>query len=174
MVLRFWVYALVVVVLSAGSLRLGTITPPEAATSCAAGLLLWTVLEYLMHRFAFHGFAPHYEHHREPANPTYILAPWRLSLGGGGLVWLLLRAITGSGTQASLVTAGVLTGFLGYELLHLRIHSRHKGGRLLRALRKYHFHHHFADDRVCYGVTSPVWDVVFGSLPQRRRVRSEA
>jgi len=133
-----------------------------------AGWLLWTALEYLMHRFAFHGFAPHWEHHAEPGDPQFIVAPLLLSLPMAAAIWLLCWLAMGSPIEAGLAVAGVIAGYLAYELVHLRIHSRAAGGPLLRALRRYHYYHHFADDRVCYGVTTPVWDAVFASLPKRK------
>lgn len=130
-----------------------------------AGLLLWTGIEYLMHRFAFHGFAPHWQHHEQPKERKYIVAPLMLSLpvaaGMGLVLWLTGRS--------ELVVSGVIAGYLAYELVHLRIHSAAAGGRVLRALRRYHYYHHFADDHVCYGVTTPLWDAVFASLPPRTR-----
>lgn len=36
----------------------------------------------------------------------------------------------------------------------------------MRQLRRYHLGHHYRDDTVAYGVTTPLWDFVFGS---RRR-----
>ena len=132
------------------------------------GLLLWTILEYLMHRFAFHGFAPHYDHHAEPTQESYLLAPLWLSMSMAAALWLLLALATGSFSRAAAVMAGVIAGYLLYEAVHLRIHRPVSGGPVLRALRRYHFYHHFADDRVCYGVTSPLWDVVLGT---RRRAQ---
>ena len=64
------------------------------------------------------------------------------------------------------VICGVIAGYIAYEAIHLRIHSARRGGRLLQALRRHHFYHHFNNDRVCFGVTSPLWDLIFGSAPQ--------
>ena len=126
-----------------------------------AGLLLWSAIEYLMHRFAFHGFAPHWEHHQYPTEAKYILAPFPLSLPMTAGLWLLFWGISHSTAVPGMILTGIWAGYLAYELVHLRIHSTAPGGKLLRALRRYHYRHHFADDTVCYGVTSPVWDVVF-------------
>jgi sterol desaturase/sphingolipid hydroxylase (fatty acid hydroxylase superfamily) len=30
-------------------------------------------------------------------------------------------------------------------------------------VRKHHFHHHFENPKMNHGVTTPVWDLVFGS-----------
>jgi sterol desaturase/sphingolipid hydroxylase (fatty acid hydroxylase superfamily) len=65
----------------------------------------------------------------------------------------------------ALVEAGAVTGYLAYEALHIVIHSERPGGAMLRALRKHHYYHHFADDTKCYGVVTPFWDRIFGSLP---------
>ncbi|MCW5982033.1 MAG: sterol desaturase family protein [Bryobacteraceae bacterium] len=169
MTVRLWVYGPLVACAWWLSVRSGAVGASSAAAYFAAGVALWTALEYLMHRYAFHGFAPHYEHHRDPADRRHILAPLWLSLSGAGALWLLLWPATGSAARAALIATGVIAGYLGYELIHLRLHSGRRGGRILRALRKRHFHHHFADERVCYGVTSPLWDVVFGTLPAEPR-----
>jgi 4-hydroxysphinganine ceramide fatty acyl 2-hydroxylase len=156
---RLWVF---------GSLFLVAIVWGIAAGELAAlplaflgGVLLWTAIEYLMHRFAFHGFAPHWEHHEDPTAVKYILAPFPLSLSFSAGLWLAFWLAFRSTTLPGLVLTGVWTGYLAYEALHLRIHSTASGGKLLRDLRRYHFRHHFANDQVCYGVTSPLWDVVF-------------
>lgn len=133
--------------------------------AAASGLALWTLLEYFIHRFAFHGFLPHWQHHEEPRDPQYIVAPLWLSGGTSAVLFLLLRVATGSWARGGLTIAAIVAGYLAYEAIHLRIHSEAAGGRWLRALRRWHYYHHFADDRYCYGVTSPVWDRVFGSRP---------
>jgi sterol desaturase/sphingolipid hydroxylase (fatty acid hydroxylase superfamily) len=139
------------------------------AALLAVGLLAWTIVEYLMHRLAFHGFAPHSQHHAQPADRAYILAPLWLSTSAAlalfGVFWLVTR----SWTAGASIISGVIAGYIAYEVIHLRIHSAERGGALLRALRKHHFYHHFSSDRVCFGVTSPLWDLVFGSVPGNRR-----
>ncbi len=149
--------------------RLGGI---GAAGAFTAGLFLWTALEYLMHRFAFHGFAPHWEHHERPTEAKYILAPLGLSLPMAGAIFGVLWAAAGPGVAAAVV-AGVLAGYLVYEAVHLRIHSQAAGGAMLRALRRNHYYHHFAKDTKCYGVTSPLWDLILASAdkPGRSPVR---
>lgn len=159
MALRLWVF---------GSLGVAAIGWGVAAGEGVAvvpamlsGILLWTAIEYLMHRYAFHGFAPHWEHHAEPMAEQYILAPLPLSLAVTAGLWAVLWLASRSTALPGLVLAGVWVGYLAYEGIHLRIHSNAAGGSLLRALRRYHYRHHFADDTVHYGVTSPLWDVVF-------------
>jgi sterol desaturase/sphingolipid hydroxylase (fatty acid hydroxylase superfamily) len=132
------------------------------------GLLAWTIIEYLLHRLAFHGFAPHYEHHAFPTDPVYIVAPLWLSLSSTAVLLALFSLAAGSLAAGASIVAGVIAGYMAYEAIHLRIHSPAAGGKLLRALRKHHYYHHFASDRVCFGVTSPLWDWIFRSVPLER------
>jgi sterol desaturase/sphingolipid hydroxylase (fatty acid hydroxylase superfamily) len=131
----------------------------------AAGLVMWTLLEYGIHRFAFHGFLPHYQHHEDPRDVKYIVSPLWLSGGTSLALWAVIRVPSGSWARSGLTLAAIIAGYLVYEAVHLRIHSNARGGSLLRELRKRHYYHHFADERYCYGVTTPVWDRVFGSQP---------
>jgi sterol desaturase/sphingolipid hydroxylase (fatty acid hydroxylase superfamily) len=137
-------------------------------TAVAAGLALWTLLEYGIHRFAFHGFLPHYQHHDDPKDLKYIVSPLWLSGGTSLLLFALLRIPAGSWARSGLTLAAIIAGYLFYEGLHVRIHANEAGGPWLRELRKRHYYHHFADERYCYGVTTPIWDHVFGSYPQSR------
>lgn len=129
-----------------------------------SGLLIWTAVEYLMHRFIFHsGFPAHWAHHEEPTEPKYILAPLLLSIPVAAALFGVLWLATRSSAHAGLMIAGVVSGYLAYEELHLRIHANVPGGPILRTLRRLHFYHHYADDSRCYGVTSPLWDIVLSS-----------
>ncbi len=166
MLVRLWVFVPVFVAALALGAIAGRVSPLRGLLDFFAGLLVWTLLEYLMHRFAFHGFAPHYQHHADPADRVYILAPLWLSTVVAALLWLLFWWI--AGWASGFLIAGVVAGYLAYEAIHLRIHGSHPGGPVLRALRKHHYYHHFADERACFGVTSALWDRVFRSTPQRR------
>jgi sterol desaturase/sphingolipid hydroxylase (fatty acid hydroxylase superfamily) len=148
---------------------------PAVWVACLAiGLALWTAVEYLMHRWVLHRLAPHYQHHEQPEALEYIFAPLWLSGVSAVVLWALLALAAGSWQLAALVMAGTVSGYLFYEALHVRMHSAAAGGPLLRTLRKHHFYHHFADDTRCYGVTTPVWDYVFGTIPFQRAAAETA
>ncbi len=168
MLVRLGIFGPLAVAAVAWALGTGRAGWMGMAGAFAAGLFFWTALEYLMHRFAFHGFAPHWEHHERPTEAKYILAPLGLSLPVAGGIFGVLWAAAGAGVAAA-VLAGVLTGYLAYEAVHLRIHSQAAGGVLLRALRRNHYYHHFANDTKCYGVTSPLWDVILASAAKSGR-----
>lgn len=57
-----------------------------------------------------------------------------------------------------------MIGFYGvYELMHRRDHTHAGFTAYGRWLRRHHFRHHLVDARTNFGVTSPIWDVVFGT-----------
>jgi sterol desaturase/sphingolipid hydroxylase (fatty acid hydroxylase superfamily) len=146
----------------------GRLSLAAGLASFAGGLVLWTLLEYFIHRFAFHRLAPHFKHHEFPADRRYIFAPLWFSLMSAAVLWVLLALAARSWAIGALVEAGSMTGYLAYELLHIVIHSDRPGGAVLRGLRRHHYYHHFADDTKCYGVVTPFWDRVFCSMPPAR------
>ncbi len=63
--------------------------------------------------------------------------------------------------------AGLLSGYILYEFLHLGAHA-HWRVPGLRYMHRQHLMHHFGDSQRTFGVTSPLWDWVFGTLPPKR------
>lgn len=164
-----------VVLLGFGALRLG-IGDWAWLLWLAAGLLLWTLIEYGMHRFVFHYWAPkvrprqvppHLRHHETPREAEFILTPISFSLPMAAVVAGGLRLALGSWERAATVIAGVIAGYLAYEILHLRMHTSSSSGALIQWMRRHHFRHHFIDPDACFGVTTPLWDVVLRTFPQR-------
>jgi len=43
--------------------------------------------------------------------------------------------------------------------------------KLGKKLREHHMRHHFQDHRYGFGVSSPIWDHVFRTVPRSRRVQ---
>ena len=57
--------------------------------------------------------------------------------------------------------AGVIVGYLSYEVVHYAIHRSRWFRHLFRPWVRNHLYHHHKDDSRCFGVTSPLWDWVF-------------
>ncbi len=139
-----------------------------------AGLVTWTLLEYLLHRFAFH--APtrflgrrHVAHHADVATRRLTpAAPLPVALVSAAAIFASHRL---AGRAGLLFIAGLLAGYLAYELIHYAVHYWRLESGWFRALKRYHLSHHFQSARVRFGVSSPLWDLVFGTyrLPVRRR-----
>ena len=137
----------------------------------ALGLLAWTLTEYLFHRFLLHGMQPfkgwHAVHHQKPMalifTPTLLSAALML-----GLVFLP-ALLAGGMWRASALTLGMLIGYLVYGLAHHATHHWRSGNAWLKKLKLWHAMHHHAAQPGCYGVTSPLWDHVFGSTGRAAR-----
>jgi dihydroceramide fatty acyl 2-hydroxylase len=139
------------------------------ASLFAAGLgaASWTLAEYLLHRFVFHGTSATrlgaQEHRRHHAQVDYFAPWWQKALAGLAAIAVILPlAIVASGAAiGSSFTGGFIGMYLLYEVLHRRAHTHPPTGPYGRWRRRNHFAHHFVDPRRGQGVTTPVWDWVF-------------
>lgn len=137
--------------------------------SLVAGAATWTLVEYLLHRFVFHGSSPKalgaVEHRQHHARPDYFAPWWQKALAAVAVTAAMLPAVAfAAGIAISLCfTLGFIAMYLLYEVLHRRAHTHPPRGPYGRWRRRNHFAHHFADPRRAHGVTSPVWDRVFGT-----------
>src|SRR6185503_15720907 len=91
------------------------------------GILIWTLLEYLLHRFVFHRFrgivgAFHHEHHGAPRNLTFLFVRPQFSIGVSLLLIAALWAVTRDIAWTMEFMAGIWAGYLYYESVHYRIH----------------------------------------------------
>ncbi|HKH16178.1 MAG TPA: sterol desaturase family protein [Solirubrobacteraceae bacterium] len=142
------------------------------------GYAVWTLTEYWLHRVVFH-FEPerglgarlhwmiHGVHHDHPNDPLRLVMPPSasvpLALLFAGLFWLVL------GSHWWLpFTAGFLSGYLAYDMIHYHVHHHRPRTRVGRRLRELHMRHHFQDDERGFGVSAPYWDHVFGTPPEKR------
>jgi sterol desaturase/sphingolipid hydroxylase (fatty acid hydroxylase superfamily) len=138
------------------------------------GIVWWTLLEYLLHRFAFHARnrffgRRHLRHHADVDVRALAVAPAASMLLGGLANGAALVGLFGKGS-GGLAFAGMMTGYVAYELTHYGVHYVKLDAAWFRALKRYHLSHHFQAPHARYGVTSPLWDLVFGTfrLPHRR------
>ena len=75
--------------------------------------------------------------------------------------------------------SGFIVGYLGYDYVHYYTHFARPTSWIGKGLRKRHLQHHFAFGDRWYGVSSPIWDYVFGTYVKegersRRRDASES
>jgi sterol desaturase/sphingolipid hydroxylase (fatty acid hydroxylase superfamily) len=150
----------------------GSVGVPGGLGLFAAGLVTWTLCEYLLHRYLFHWdldlpavkwfvFLIHGNHHDSPNDPLRDLMPLSVSLPVAGLVWgLSVMALGDAGTWAFL---GWITGYVLYDVVHYACHQWPMRGRLGAALKRHHMRHHYVDEGRNFGISSMIWDGVFGS-----------
>ncbi len=142
------------------------------------GVLAWTLLEYVLHRTVFHlvpradfssklrQFMMHGYHHEFPNDPWRLVAPPLMSWPIAFVVWLLYRLALGP----DLVWAafgGTCAGYLAYDWTHYYTHHFTPKTALGRYLRRNHMIHHFANADANHGISSPLWDFVFGTFQAR-------
>jgi sterol desaturase/sphingolipid hydroxylase (fatty acid hydroxylase superfamily) len=140
---------------------------------CAAGVMVWTLLEYLLHRFVLHQvpvFADmHTVHHASPR--AFVGTPTWLTLAALWLVFFFPAWWGLSFNAASGLISGVMLGFLWYGILHHVVH--HRRPRLLALLMPEcavrHSRHHYSSQAGNFGVTTPLWDYLFGTTVGGRR-----
>jgi dihydroceramide fatty acyl 2-hydroxylase len=150
----------------------------ESVLLVLAGLFLWTLAEYWLHRKLFHWepdhpigsrmhFIIHGVHHDHPNDKMRLVMPPGASIPLALLFFGAFWLVFGSPT-AYPIFAGFLVGYLTYDYMHYYLHHFVPKSNLGKRLREQHMRHHFQDHRYGYGVSSPILDVVFGTLPRKR------
>jgi 4-hydroxysphinganine ceramide fatty acyl 2-hydroxylase len=138
--------------------------------SFCGGVLLWTLLEYVIHRWCFHyeprsgwgrklHFIVHGVHHGYPNDSSRLVMPPSVSLPLAFLFYTLLTLLFGRAGWP--VCAGLVFGYVCYDAIHYATHHFSMTSRIGAALKACHLRHHFEDDHAGYGVSSPLWDYVF-------------
>lgn len=135
------------------------------------GLFIWTITEYLLHRFVFHmelkskigariHFIFHGVHHDYPSDSRRLVMPPSVSIPLATLFFFLFRFLIG---EVSVIPffAGFLTGYLFYDITHYAVHHFNMHSKFWLAIKNHHIKHHFQDPDKGYGVSSPIWDYVF-------------
>ena len=142
-----------------------------------AGALWWTLFEYLAHRFFFHldrwvpraqplTFLFHGCHHVDPQDATRNLMPFLTTVPLFGAHLAILMMIFSQPLALGLAGAIGLT-YVAYDTIHYVSHQCQPRGPLLRYLKAHHMFHHFRDETTNFGVSSPLWDWVFGTRAAR-------
>ena len=130
------------------------------------GSLAWTLTEYLVHRFDGHGFRrlipSHLLHHQDPLNYEVIHTP-KSTLLLVIAIWTGLGALAGGWLHALIFGTAFVLAYRYYEWLHDTLHESEPSNWYGRWARRHHFFHHFHDPRMNHGVTTSLWDVVFGT-----------
>jgi sterol desaturase/sphingolipid hydroxylase (fatty acid hydroxylase superfamily) len=137
--------------------------------NAGAGAAAWTLIEYVLHRWAFHHvrwFRRYHELHHEKPNshvgaPSFFFLPASISL-------IFVPVSRLSPLAASGLTGGVILGYTSYILVH---HASHfyvgSRGSYFYRTRLRHLRHHFGDPNGNFGVTTGIWDRLFGTALER-------
>jgi dihydroceramide fatty acyl 2-hydroxylase len=164
--------ALIPFAYAVGFLRLGIF---DCVGLALLGFVTWTLTEYWLHRTLFHSrfkgpqgervhFLIHGVHHRWPKDRYRLVMPPAVSIS---LYFVFLGSFTlifGPHFRWPFLS-GFAVGYMVYDMSHFAIHHMHPLTARGKRLRRHHLLHHFKDPRQRFGVSTMVWDWVFGTMP---------
>ncbi len=141
-----------------------------------SGVVFWTLLEYMLHRFLGHVHkgknffkSEHLTHHIK----VNYFAPASKKAMAALVVTIILFFVIQI-FMGILLTAAFLLGLIGmyllYEMTHYRYHSKEPVAMPFIVLRKHHFYHHFHNPKTNFGVTTRFWDRMFGTFVRVEKV----
>jgi sterol desaturase/sphingolipid hydroxylase (fatty acid hydroxylase superfamily) len=144
----------------------------------AAGMFVWTFFEYVLHRFIFHLVAEsvrgkriiyilHGNHHEFPRDRERLFMPPLPSLIIASIFFFVWYAMMRE--YAFLFFPGFILGYLIYGTAHYAIHAWNPPFRWMKPLWRNHHLHHYKNDHKGFGVSSTLWDRVFGTMFDLRR-----
>ncbi|GMU46429.1 MAG: hypothetical protein AMXMBFR26_12110 [Porticoccaceae bacterium] len=152
------------------ALVLDGLSPLQLVPVAAAALLVWTLTEYVLHRFVFHFparsragkwlvFLFHGVHHDAPQDKTRLVMPPAGAIPIMALIWGLFGLLIPAPWLQPFL-AFFIVGYLAYDYLHYATHHFPMRHPLLHRLKQHHMKHHFSGVPARYGVSSPLWDIL--------------
>lgn len=141
------------------------------------GLLVFTWVEYMVHRYVFHmptytaarakmQYTMHGVHHEFPKDKDRLAMPPVLSITISTILLLILRVLLGDFVFAFL--PGFLVGYALYLSIHYMVHAYQPPKNFLKALWVNHGVHHYKDGEIVFGVSSPLWDYIYGTMREKK------
>ncbi len=135
------------------------------------GLGVWTLTEYVLHRFVFHWMPPgkfgerlhfifHGVHHDYPSDSKRLVMVPTVSIPLAALFYFLFYLILGK-QDVMPFFSGFLAGYLFYDMTHYAVHHFNLRSKFWLELKHHHMIHHYKDPDNGYGVSSKFWDLIF-------------
>lgn len=137
------------------------------------GLAFWTLAEYVLHRWVFHfhpksewgkriHFIFHGVHHDFPKDRLRLVMPLSASIPMATIIYLIFFVFFAEFTLSAFF-AGFLFGYLIYDECHYAMHHANFKSGFFKKIKDHHMLHHYADPEKGFGVSSALWDKIFGS-----------
>ncbi len=145
------------------------------------GWFVFTFIEYMMHKHLYHlpptternkkiSYTMHGIHHDYPKDKQRLAMPPVMSVAIGTILLFLFELVLDIYSFSFL--AGFMVGYAFYLLVHYSVHIFRAPNNFLKALWTNHAVHHYQDDQVFFGVSSPLWDYIIGTLPKKQNKQS--
>jgi sterol desaturase/sphingolipid hydroxylase (fatty acid hydroxylase superfamily) len=143
-----------------------------------AGVFFWTLFEYVMHRFLFHyvadtergkriNYVLHGNHHEYPRDKQRLFMPALPSLIIASTLFTIFyftAYIFSASINVFAFFPGFMIGYLLYGTMHYAIHAWNPPFKWMKGLWRNHHLHHYKQDHRGFGVSSTLWDHVFGTM----------
>ena len=143
-----------------------------------SGMIFWSLFEYTIHRFVFHFFAEserarkivyliHGNHHEYPRDKERLFMPPVPSLLLSSFVFSLMYLVGylfGVSEYIFAFFPGFVLGYLMYGTMHFAIHAWNPPFKWMKPLWRNHHLHHYKNEELGFGVSSTLWDHVFGTM----------
>ncbi len=156
----------------------GKLSVPIILFTFLAGMFFWSFFEYCIHRFAFHFIAEspraikfvyliHGNHHEYPRDKERLFMPPVPSLILASVIFsILYLAFSQLGIRENVFCffPGFMLGYLMYGTMHYAIHAWNPPFKWMKPLWRNHHLHHYKNDHMGFGVSSTLWDHVFGTM----------
>ena len=141
-----------------------------------AGIFVFTFVEYLMHRHFFHmepdtpikdklQYGIHGVHHDYPRDKDRLAMPPFVSAAYAAIWYLMFTLLMGD--FALYFLPGFLLGYAGYLGVHYLVHVSNPPKNFFKVLWVNHAIHHYKNPDTAFGVSSPLWDYLLGTLPKK-------
>jgi sterol desaturase/sphingolipid hydroxylase (fatty acid hydroxylase superfamily) len=141
------------------------------------GVLSWTLAEYILHRFVYHKlkdatydtglhYLLHGIHHKYPNDQSKVILPIVPSIIVASILFGIFYLIFGIYVFA--FVPGFLLTYLGYMLIHYMVHTKPMPKKYNFFWKHHNIHHYQQHDRA-FGVSTSLWDRVFGTMPEKNR-----
>lgn len=140
------------------------------------GLFAFTLLEYMMHKHVFHmepdtdlkdkiQYSTHGVHHDYPRDKDRLAMPLVISALYAVIFYVVFTLVMGD--YALYFLPGFLIGYSLYLGVHFIVHAYQPPKNFLKVLWVNHAIHHYKDPDVAFGVSSPLWDIILGTMPKK-------
>lgn len=150
-----------------------SLSAPTTVIMFFLGLIAFTWVEYMVHRYLFHmgtstetrarmQYTMHGVHHEFPKDKERLAMPPVLSITIATLLLFLFRIVLGDFVFSFL--PGFLVGYALYLSVHYMVHAYAPPKNFLKVLWINHSVHHYKDGKAVYGVSSPLWDYIYGTM----------
>ncbi|SHO63943.1 sterol desaturase family protein [Algoriphagus zhangzhouensis] len=140
------------------------------------GYIAFTLVEYLMHKYFFHmepntpikdklQYTVHGVHHDYPKDKDRLAMPPFVSAAYAAIFYLVFKLIMGD--FALYFLPGFLIGYASYLGVHYIVHAFNPPKNFLKILWVNHAIHHYKDPDKAFGVSTPLWDMILGTMPKK-------